>query len=497
MSRRRLAVPIALAAVLAGAIAGACGAGPAAAHGVPLQTGLSLSGVESEATPNFAEAAQTGARFLKVVVHWWEVAPRVPPPGFNPANPEDPAYRWAAADRVISEVTAHGMIPVVEIDEPPGWAQIPAGAGDRAVDPVQLALFAHACAQRYDGSAPGLPQVTHWEVWNEPNATYFLEPQIVAGQVVSAAVYRTMLNDFAAAVHEVSPEEVVIGGNLFPNGFTHTGATAISPLEFTRLVFCLSKGPHPHRTCGEQVHADAWSVHPYTTGGPATLPASGENVWIANLGSLSTLAHAAQRLGALVSAQPVQLWVTEFSWDSNPPDPAGVPAALEQRWVAETLYRAWRAGYTVFQWYSVRDEPLHVSPQQSGLYFRCATGIGCDPPKPAFFSFRFPFVAVPSGRGRVLLWGRTPGGVPGAVQVQWLGGRRWRRLATLRTDGNGIFTARPRLPRRASRRSALLRAVLSGASRSALPPSLQQGPATSPAFSLHRPPDIIVNPLGS
>jgi hypothetical protein len=232
------------------------------------------------------------------------------------------------------------------------------------------------------------------------------------------------------------------------------------------------------------VNVDAVSVHPYTSGGPSTLPANPDNVWIANLGSLTSLAQAAQRLGTLVSAQPVQTWVTEFSWDSNPPDPKGVPAQLEQRWVAETLYRGWHGGISVFNWYSLRDSPLASSPEQGGLYFECPQGIYCDQPKPAAAAFRFPFVAYTSSKRRALVWGRTPEGAPGTVRIQWLQGRRWRRLATLRTDRDGIFTGRPSLPRGANPKSALLRAVRSGGE-------------ASPSFSLHRTPDILVTPFGT
>ncbi len=69
------------------------------------------------------------------------------------------------------------------------------------------------------------------------------------------------------------------------------------------------------------------------------------------------------------------------------------------------------------------------------------------------------------------------------MRIQWLQGRRWRGLATLITDRDGIFTGRPRLPRGANPKSALLRAVQIG--------------DPSPAFSLHRPPDILVTPFGS
>jgi hypothetical protein len=454
------------------------------AFGVALQTGVDTFPTEPERDVKLAHVRATGARFLRLELDWKEVAPATPPPGFDAANPDDPSYNWGPLDRVIADVVAHGLTPFVDIEGPPTWAQSPQGAGDDHPDPAQLALFAHAFAARYDGSRPGLTWIRYWEVWDEPNASYFLQPQIQEGNIVSVDTYRTMISDFAAAVHSVRADDIVIAGSLFPNGLRHSDVTAIAPLEFTRRLLCLSTGAHPRRVCSTQVHADVWSMHPYTSGGPSTRPANPDNVWIQNLGSLTSLVRSAQRLGTLVSAHPVQTWVTEFSWDSNPPDPKGVPAQLEQRWVAETLYRSWQAGISVFSWFSLRDQPIVSSSRQGGLYFECPQGLYCDEPKPAAAAFRFPFVAYKSARRHVLVWGRTPLGVPGRVRIQWLQGRRWRGLATLRTDRDGIFTARPRLPRGANPTSALLRAV-------------QLGGDASPSFSLYHPPDIPATPFGS
>jgi hypothetical protein len=460
------------------------GANQAHAFGVPLQTGIAVDPSGPEMNQTLAHVRAVGGQFQRLTFSWRAIAPENPPPGFEPANPNDPSYNWGEVDRVIAATLAHGLTPFIGIDEPPVWGQSPPGAGEDSPDPTQLALFARAFATRYDGSQPGLPWIRYWEVWNEPNASYFFRPQIEENRIVSVDAYRTLLNDVATAVHGVRPDDVVIGGALFPNGIASSSVTAIAPLEFARELFCLSAGPNPHKTCNTQVDVDAVSVHPYTSGGPSTLPANPDNVWIDDLGSLTSLIQAAQRLGTLVSANPVQTWVTEFGWGSTPPAPAGVPLVLEQRWVAEALYRAWSAGVSMFAWYALRDEAMGAPNEYGGLYFECPQGVSCDTPKPAATAFRFPFVAYRTAKRRVLVWGRTPEGVPGTVKIQWLQGGRWRGLTTLSTDSDGIFTARPRLPRKANPKSALLRAVQVGRG------------AASPAFSLHRTPDIVVTPFG-
>lgn len=474
---------LAVLAVAIGAMASPLASG-AGAFGIDLKTSINvfpLSGEEREVTLQRVQGA--GAQFVKLAVDWYLVAPAHPPAGFDPSDPEDPAYRWRMLDAMIREAAARGLTPVIDFSKPPDWAESPQGAGWEYPDPQQIAAFAHAFAARYDGLHQGLPWVRYWEAWNEPNASFFLQPQIVNGQPVSVDGYRTIVNDFAAAVHGVRADDIVIGGELFPNGLRHGEATAIAPLEFTRRLFCLSKGPSVERVCQTEVHVDAWSVHPYTTGGPSTRPANQDNVWIYNLGALTTLVHAAQRLGTLVSPHRAQVWVSEFSWDSNPPNRHAAPIGLLRRWVPEALYRSWLAGIDVFTWFTIDDTPQSSPPLLSGLYFSCSAGISCDEPKPTAASFRFPFVAFKLDRRRALVWGRTPAGTPGRVQVQWRGPTSWRNLARLSTDSNGIFTARLRLPRGANPRNALLRAVRAG------------GEATL-SFSLHHPQDVIVPPFG-
>jgi hypothetical protein len=472
-------------ACLAGAVlAMSAGAQPASAYGVPLRTAVVTSPASgSYERLSLAHIQESGAQLVKLTVNWNEIAPTRPPASFEPANPDSPGYRWRDLDKETADAVARGLTPFFTLIGAPSWGEIPAGSGEDHPDPAALAQFAQAVATRYDGSHHGLPWVRYYEVWNEPNVTFFLKPQLEGESFVSVETYRTMVNDFAAAVHGVRSDDTVIAGVLFPNGLRHSTVTAIAPLEFTRRLLCMSAGPHPRHVCAATVSADVWSMHPYTTGGPSTRPANPDNVWIYNLGSLTALVKAAQAAGALISSQPVQTWVTEFSWDSNPPDPLGVPVRLQQRWVAEALYRAWRGGVSVFTWYSLRDEPLGVSSEQGGLYFGCPQGIVCDTPKPMQRSFRFPFVAYRSGAHGALLWGRTPFGAPGSVRIQWRQGSSWRTLTTLRTDADGIFTATRALPSGIDPRSGVLRAL--------------GWREASPSFSLRHPADIHVTPFGS
>lgn len=470
---------------LAAAIAlAALPASQAKAFGTPIVTGVNqIAAPVSDGALAYARTRAAGASFVHTELVWSKVAPANPPAGFDAANPDSPGYDWSDADRQVRLAAANGLQPILALNRAPKWAQggTPVATGISSPDPVQLGLFAQAAARRYDGSHPGLPRVRYWAVWNEPNASLSLTPQIVGGQPASIARYRDMVNDVAAAVHGVHADDVVVGGELFPNGANNSVVQAIAPLAFMRGLFCLSAGPHPHRICNAQVHADVWSTHPYPSGSPEDRPANPDNVWIGNLPSEGSLIRAAQQAGSLVSSQRVGFWVTEYGWDTNPPNKRGVPLALDRRWLAESVYRMWSAGVTLAAYFELRDE----SPPtmfQSGLYTNCSAGVSCDQAKPILTAFRFPFVAYTSTKGTVLVWGRTPSGVPGRVRIQASSGRAWRSVKTLATDRDGIFTARVRLPARLGRRGNL-RAVLAGG-------------ASSAPFSLVRPRDLLVAPFG-
>jgi hypothetical protein len=173
--------------------------------------------------------------------------------------------------------------------------------------------------------------------------------------------------------------------------------------------------------------------------------------------------------------------VTEFGWDTKPPDPKAVPLKLHARWVSESLYRMWRTGITLATWFQLRDSHRPDLPKTrevtSGLYFRCKDGLSCDRAKPALTAFRFPFVAYRGNNG-IRIWGRTPASDQAEVTVQ--AQRRsggWEAVASLTPDRFGIF--QKRLPRR---RGVAMRARVEG--------------DRSRAFSLKRPPDMPVFPFG-
>jgi hypothetical protein len=435
-------------------------------HG-PFETGIidpaSFSG--PEASLAFRRTSASGATTVRLLVSWRGVAPQVRRSGFRPADPDDPGYRWETVDRQVRLAFAHGLSPIICIVSAPDWAEggnQPNHPGTVRPDRAELGLFATAAARRYSGSVAGLPRVRYWQVWNEPNLLHYLTPQYVGRRAASAVWYRAMVNAFSTAVHSVHADNVVIAGGLAPFT-THTGDRAewgVGPLEFMREMLCVSRTLRP--TCSARSQFDVWSHHPYTSGGPnhhATLPS---DVSIPDLPEMRRLLDAAVRHGRVSSRQRVRFWVTEFSWDTSPPDPKGVPGRLHARWVAEALFRMWRSGVSLVTWFQLRDDEFPDSLYQSGLYFRGATAER-DRPKPALRAFRFPFVALPE-KGRAVTWGRTPRAGPGSVVLQLRANGRWLPLARVRANRHGIFGRRIQAaPRR------LVRAVFVPTGETSLP----------------------------
>jgi hypothetical protein len=454
----------------------------------PLETALLASSTFSgpDAGLAFARTHDAGARAIRLYLDWRRTAPSgaTKPSGFDPSNPADLAYTWQAFDLLVRLARANGLMPIADIVDAPQWAQGPGNgvAGTIRPDPVELARFAHAAAVRYDGAFQGLPRVSAWQVWNEPNHFLFLNPQIDGGAITSPDLYRRMVNAVADAVHGVNSGNLVVAVGLSPFTNNVAGQFVTGPLLFMRDLLCMSTARRVKPGCRERIRFDVWSHHPYTSGGPTHHAARPDDVSLGDLPKMRRLLSGAVHARHVISHRRVRFWVTEFSWDSNPPDPNGVPTRLHARWVAEALYRMWRAGVSLVTWFQFRDDAARGRPDgqvfQSGLYSRCNAGLSCDRPKPALKAFRFPFVAFRAGR-RISFWGRTPGGTRAKVIVEQSSGRRWRRVASVSSNRYGIFARQIRTSRHGALRAHLTR-----------------GNARSLPFSLKRPPDRRVNPFG-
>ena len=441
----------------------------------------------------FADVRAAGGTVIRFYADWTRVAPDSRPA--DPGNPADPAYDWSILDQQVRTAKGLGLEPILSIESAPPYAegQGEGLAGTVRPSPSQYALFARAVARRYSGSFQGLPRVRYWQAWNEPNYFRHLGPQYDtplskpvrrSSRLLSPAIYRRLVNAFADAVHKVRSDNLVVAGGLAPFGNERADTHVARTMPFMRALLCMNSRNRPEPGCRARIKFDVWSHHPYTAGGPTHHNIAAEDISLGDLPEMGRLLRAAIRAGHVVSKRRVQWWATEFSWDTNPPDPNAVPMWLHKRWVAEALYRMWRSGISLVIWFGIRDSSSlrpgeHVF--QCGLYFGCNGGPECWRPKPSLTAFRFPFVAF-KGRTGVRIWGRTPWGRRGRVVIESRAGG-WQKVVTLRSDRYGIFTRTLSAPRRGYLRARLL------------PASGQPGELSLP-FSLRRVPDRSINPFG-
>ena len=399
----------------------------------------------------FERIHDAGATVVRINVSWRHVAPTQPPAGFRPSDPADPAYRWESLDRLIREAAAHELQPLLTVHNAPFWAQKdephPTHLGPYPIDswrpdPAQFGAFARALALRYGGTFQGLPRVRYWEVWNEPNLSQYLSPQEENGHVVSPDVYRSLVNALADAVHGVHADNVVAAGALSAFSFaTPYGRLGIAPLLFMRRLLCMSAGSKPKPTCAQRVSFDVWSHHPWTSGGPTHHATEKDDVSLGDLPRMRRLLDAADRAGHIRASRAPELWVTEFEWDTRPPDahPLTAPLPLQSRWVAEALYQSWKAGVSLFTWLLLWDQLYPTASLQGGLFYRNGEDFRYAQAKPTFSAFRFPFVAYKRDR-RIFVWGRTPYGRPGPVAIQQRTAARWVWAGEFKANRYGIFS---------------------------------------------------------
>jgi hypothetical protein len=429
------------------------------------QLGFQDPGFEAQGTPQQAQAAYAATTasdgsVVRIAVPWASVAPHgtTIPRGFQASRPDDPLYRWNATDAAVRSAAQHHLRVLFEFLDAPAWAQgggrvkpfVPPGAWNP--NPGEFAQFLHAVAVRYGGGFPDplspgqtLPRVGYWEPWNEPN----IPGDFSAPDPVSA--YRTLLDRAYAVLKAVHRDNVVVLGGLAP---VSSVPGSIPPLDFGAQLLCLRRVGSTfvaNRSCPQRADFDVFGIHPYSLAATPTKRAyTPGDVLIGDMGEVHALVEAANRLHTAVPSTGHQIWVTEFAWLTNPPNPQlGDRGPVAARYVAYSMYEMWRSGVNLVVWQQVLDEP-EADFVGGGLYYSSGQ------PKLTLQAFAFPVVATVGG-GRGLVWGRAPVSQPASILVQRAAGHGWRTVARPRTGADGVF-----LVRFAARGNGIYRALIRG-----------------------------------
>lgn len=420
-----------------------------------------------------------GVDRIRVSVFWAVVAPNPhgeDRPSFNAADPAAyPPGAWDRYDTIVRDAAARGIGVNFDVTSPaPSWAT--GNPARKDIEPTfdprpqEFGQFVQAVATRYSGQyvpagqSAALPRVSYWSVWNEPNHPGWLTPQWAqdprdpkAWVQAAPRVYRTLVDAAWSALQATGHGgDTILIGETAPKGPRQQGQTrGIPPLPFIRQLYCVDD--HLQFLQGTSAElagcpvtdqarafvsqhpglfqATGWSHHPYELSfAPDRKPASRDFVTIANLSSLSgTLRRIRQRYAQPVPRGGVPLYLTEFGYQTDPPDPTGVSLDEQAAYLNQAEYIAYRntAVRTLAQFLLVDDTP--VEHFQSGL----ETSAGKA--KPALAAYRLPIwlpqAKVAAGR-KLHVWGLVRGASNGtaakvSVQVRPRGTKRWRRVATV------------------------------------------------------------------
>ena len=389
-----------------------------------------------------------GVDRVRVSAFWDQIAPRPGrrrKPQFDASySGEGTRYHFPNLDRVVAAAVRNDLELLISITTPaPLWA-----TGDPArkdgtwkPKPAEFAMFASAVAKRYG----------HWAdqfaVLNEPNQPGWLKPQTDRRGPYAPHHYRRLVRAAFPAIRAATGATILVG-ELASSGSRNRGpGSAIRPLAFLRGFGCVSRSFRrldSGRCRGfRPAQADAFGHHPYQFfSHPSRRSRHRDDAAIGDGRRLLRHLDRLVRRGRLVSARGRRLDVhyTEFGYQTDPPDPfAGIPLRRQSRWLQEAAHVAWRTPRVrSINQFRLTDGPVFPGGGfaayrefQSGLMFRSMRK------KPAYDSFRHPFVATRRG-----FWGHVRPGGRHRVTLQRKRGGRWKRVARTRTDARGYWQVR-------------------------------------------------------
>jgi Glycosyl hydrolase catalytic core len=398
------------------------------------------------------EAVDANAGIIRTTVYWSRIAPRRPS---NPSNPFDPAYRFDDLDEFVRGAQFRGLETLLTIWGTPNWANGSKGQNCAPTRMSDMTAFARALASRYSGRYPGFPYVRFFSVWNEPNLQQFLAPTYDSkGKPVSPFTYAKLYRAAYSGLKAGSPGAQVGVGETSPRGRDKPSPgpvqDSLAPATFARLL----------STSKPKVKFDGYAHHPYSVLGKGpTQKARYPNVHLTQLPQFLKDLHK-------WFGRPVELWITEYGFETRPAEPRGVTLSQQAAYTRQTLDFLRRIpNVKMLIWFIFRDDP--TSTWQSGLVSRSAPG-GNGTRKPAFASFaakaklfdaRSPIVTAKLNRAPIVrisaleLAARNGSGTPiGAnIRVYGQGSQFYGNIqmqSTIARDGWASFTFAPNGTRR-------------------------------------------------
>jgi hypothetical protein len=450
-----------------------------------------------------AKMQQLGVETVRVNLEWASIAPdvtsRTAPAGFGTGQPQaaDPASYpstgWAPYDRLVELAPLYGIKVQLNITGPgPLWAMAKGSPTARAAthwepNATDFYDFVYAVGSRYSGGYEGLPAVSSWSIWNEPNQPGWLAPQwLKVGRKTvpeSPKYYRQLVNSayyaLAYSGHTTRTNTILVGETAPEGKDTGGFYTAMTPIPFLRTLYCVNAQDKPLRGtaaatvgCPTKGKASAFrkanaglfdatgfAHHPYDFFESPTY--SQKDATEAPLSDISRLETFLNRtFSAYGVHRKIPLYFTEYGYETKPPDPHQVISPAQQAaYLNEADYMSYANPRvrTVAQFllYDSAPNPLYAKTEydywdtfQTGLLYLGGAA------KPSYAAYRMPIwlpqTHVEPGTS-VKVWGQVRPAdrrASQAVKVQWRPAKgKWRTLTTAHTRAQtGYFTTPVKLP---------------------------------------------------
>jgi hypothetical protein len=371
------------------------------------------------------------------------------PSGFDPRDHNSSKYDWAATDRLVDLARMNGMQvfmtvtgpgPIFSSSSPSRCRRSPCSYRPKA---SEFGAFAEAVAKRYRG------KVAYYSIWNEPNiGKTWLTPRFQRtryGKVdVAGAIYRKLFQAGYKAIarHDGARRNRVLFGETAAIG---------SPLPLLYAALCLDSKGRPftgrlrslHGCSGRvgRLNIGGVAIHPYNQGGygtPQSRTRTKSSLPLAYMPRLHRLLSTAARRGRIGGGKGI--WVTEFGFQTKPPDPFGVSPTNQARYMNESdrLFFSDRRVKAVAQ-YELTDVPQR-NQFNTGLRFVRSQG-GAQ--KPSYAAYRVPIVVTRRSSGSVEVYGQArPARLIGGttqVAIQMRIGGVFTTVRQAGTNSRGIF----------------------------------------------------------
>ena len=432
--------------------------------------GVLLDPDPQSTTDGLDQMRALGATTVHALVPWAQIAPGreelEKPRGFDATDPAAyPEGNWIRFDRLLREATARGMRVFLTPTSPgPAWAGNCRTSVERkscvlSLNATEYGRFVAALGRRYSGSYtppgadPALPRVSRWSFVNEPNLGAWLGPQFERSgrKTVGTGVkiYRTLVQAGLAAMRATGhggddlllAETAPIGGSA-----TSLAKGKNPPRAFLRGLFCIdSRG---RRTRDKTLGCDKFSPfaitgishHPYTSGAAAAPNGriGADDITFTTLSRLTGLLSQAAKAKSIPKSASSRIVLSEFGYQTRPPDNIGVSWAKQAEYLNYADYLAYRTPQVrAVAQYELYDAEAVLS-FNTGL-ITCRESCGARR-KPAYAAYRLPLYVVASGRSKIRVFGWARGATtPQRVEIHLISKGRDTLLSTRTTNAAGIL----------------------------------------------------------